>query len=132
MKYCSILFFIELTLELIISFILKIVNYPSLFENGLIFRSWLLIVIYKVPIFFIFAFFLWVVNTQSNIRGQALSYFISSLISYIIIQKIIFRDAFFTFNFLGHPTYGIMERLLLISLVLFISVLTIVKVGDAK
>ena len=58
MKYCSLLFIIELTLELVISFIIKAVNYPGLFAYSLIFKNWLLIAIYKLPVFFLFAVFL--------------------------------------------------------------------------
>lgn len=109
----------EVFIELGISLILGKLYYPELLEDGFIFRNWFLVIIYKLPVYFFCSIFL-LAFYSLNKKYIPLFYLICSIVSHFILIYGVFKSSFFVYDFLCHPTYGILERFLLVSILLAI------------
>lgn len=109
----------EVFIELGISLVLGKLYYPELLEDSFIFRNWFLVVIYKLPIYFFCSLFL-LAFYSLNKKYIPFFYLVSSIVSHLILINGVFKSSFFVYDFLRHPTYGILERFLLISILLAI------------
>lgn len=120
-----ILMLTQFLTELLIEIILNNVMYNNFFEMDLIWRNWLLVIMYE-GIFYVFIFCslyyisFFFFNTR---RYYGILYLFTALITNCIIRFMIFTDSFFSMKFIIHPTYGTTDRILLLAIPIFLGLL---------
>ena len=114
-----LLFLLNIIFELIFALFLNLFTYNKVLNADLVFRSWLMIMIFIVPIFIYLSFFCIVVTNQWLHKYKvSICYFICMLTTLLITQYWWTREITFNPKFLFHPTHGIFERLFIFSILI--------------
>ena len=119
MKIIFILFACNILAELVFALFLNLFTYNEVLNADLVFRSWLMLMIFIVPIFIYLSFFC-IIFTNEWVHKYKVSicYFTCMLTTLLITEYWWEREITFNPKFLLHPTYGVSERLFIFLILL--------------
>ncbi len=112
--------FLEFLLELNTSLILNKIIYNNLIDGREILKNWLFVIVYKTVTYIIlyFIFNLFFSTGRKKVFILFLRHLFLLFLSHYIITIFIFKHDLFHTTFIDDPTYGILERLFIFSVVI--------------